>query len=116
MIAGIVWYHTLEDDKRKKILGFPNPLFWAIGYSLFSVFIEYFLNSGNLLIWEYPFWTNTFSGMILIFIFGYLYFYLGAWFVISRKTIKSKIITLIIIYSVPIIMNIIAFGIMGWVY
>ena len=116
MIAGIIWYHTLEDDKRKKILGLPNPLFWAIGYSLFSVFIEYFLNSGNLLIWEYPFWTNTFSGMILIFIFGYLYFYLGAWFVISRKTTKSKIITLIIIYSVPIVMNIIGFGIMGWNY
>ncbi len=116
LIAGIIWYHTLEEDKKKKILGLPNPLFWAIGYSVFSVFVEWFLNDGNLLIWEYPMWTNTFSGMILIFLFGYLYFYLGAWFVISRKTIKDKIITILIIYSVPVIMNIIGFGIMGWKY
>jgi hypothetical protein len=116
LLAGIAWYHTLEDDKKKKILGLPNPLFWAIGYSAFSVFIEWFLNKGGLLIWEYPFWERSFSGIILIFLFGYLHFYLGAWFIITRKTMKAKVITLAVIYSVPVIMNIIGMGIMGWVY
>ncbi len=116
LIAGIAWYHTLEGDKKKKILGLPNPLFWAIGYSAFSVFIEWFLNKGGLLIWEYSFWTRSFSGIILIFFFGYLHFYLGAWFIITRKTYKAKIITLAVIYSVPVVMNIIGMGILGWVY
>ena len=116
LLAGILWYHTLEEDKKKKILGLPNPLFWAIGYSAFSVFIEWFLNKGGLLIWEYPFWTRSFSGIILIFFFGYLHFYLGAWFIITRKTMNAKILTLAVIYSVPIIMNIIGMGIFGWVY
>ncbi len=116
LIAGIAWYNTLEEDKKKKILGLPNPLFWAVGYSLFSVFIEWFLNKGGLLIWEYPFWERSFSGIILIFFFGYLHFYLGAWFVISRKNLNAKVITLIVIYAVPILMNIFGMGIMGWVY
>jgi len=116
LLAGIAWYHTLEEDKKKKILGLPNPLFWAIGYSAFSVFIEWFLNKGGLLIWEYPFWERSFGGIILIFLFGYLTFYLGAWFIITRKTMKAKWITLIVIYSVPVILNIIGMGIMGWVY
>ncbi|RLD43353.1 MAG: hypothetical protein DRI88_10930 [Bacteroidetes bacterium] len=116
LLAGIAWYHTLEEDKKKKILGLPNPLFWAIGYSAFSVFIEWFLNKGGLLIWEYPFWERSFGGIILIFLFGYLTFYLGAWFIITRKTMKAKWITLVVIYSVPVILNIIGMGIMGWVY
>jgi hypothetical protein len=116
LIAGIAWYHTLEEDKKKKILGIPNPLFWAISFSAFSVFIEWFLNKGGLLIWEYPFWNRSFGGIILIFFFGYLHFYLGAWFVITRKTNKAKIITLSIIYLVPILMNIFALGILGWEY
>ncbi len=116
LIAGVAWYHTLCEDKKKKILGLPNPLFWAIGYSAFSVFIEWFLNKAGLLIWEYPFWERSFSGIILIFLVGYLYFYLGAWFVISRKTTKTKLVTLGIIYSVPIILNIIGLGILGWTY
>ena len=116
LLAGIAWYHTLEEDKKKKIFGLPNPLFWAIGYSAFSVFIEWFLNKGGLLIWEYPFWERSFGGIILIFLFGYLTFYLGAWFIITRKTMNAKLITLIVIYSVPVIMNIIGMGILGWVY
>ncbi len=116
LIAGIAWYHTLEEDKKKKILGIPNPLFWAISFSVFSVFIEWFLNKGGLLIWEYPFWNRSLGGVILIFLFGYLHFYLGAWFIITRKTNKAKIITLSIIYLVPILMNILALGLLGWVY
>lgn len=115
-ISGIIWYHTLEEDKKKKILGLPNPLFWAIGYSIFCVFVEWILNNGGHLIWEYPFWTHTFSGMILIFFVGYLQFYLGAWFIISRKTNKAKIVILAVIYSIPMIMNIIGLGILGWEY
>jgi hypothetical protein len=116
MIAGIAWYQLLEDDPKKRILGIPNRWFWAIGFSAFSVFIEWFLNKGNILIWEYPFWNRSFAGIWLIFLFGYLHFYLGAVFVISRKTLKEKWTWIGIIYTVPVIMNIIGMGFMDWTY
>jgi hypothetical protein len=116
MIAGIAWYQLLEDDPKKRILGIPNRWFWAIGFSAFSVFIEWVLNKGNILIWEYPFWNRSFAGIWLIFLFGYLHFYLGAVFVISRKTLKEKWTWIGIIYTVPVIMNIIGMGFMDWTY
>ena len=116
IISGIVWYYTCSDDEKEKILGIPNRWFWAIGYSLFCVFVEFFLNKGELLIWEYPFWTNTLVGMPLIFLFGYFHFYAGAIFVISRKTNKTKVQLLIGLYTIVIAMNIFGYGIMGWNY
>ncbi|MEN8153530.1 MAG: hypothetical protein ABFR75_05860 [Acidobacteriota bacterium] len=116
LISGIIWYHTCEEDPKTKILGIPNRWFWAIGYSAFCVFVEILLNNGGALIWEYSFWNNSFWGVWLIFLFGYLHFYLGAIFVISRKNIKTKILLLGIIYTVPVLMNIIGFGFLKWVY
>lgn len=116
MISGIIWYYSLSDNNKDKILGIPNRWFWAIGYSAFCVFVEFFLNKGGLLIWEYPFWNNTVAGMPLIFLFGYLHFYAGAVFIISRKTDRAKVKYLIGLYSIVIIMNIFGMGIMGWVY
>ena len=116
LISGIIWYHTCSDDENEKILGIPNRWFWAIGYSAFCVFVEYFLNKGGLLIWEYPFWTNTISGLPLIFLFGYFHFYAGAIFVISRRQNRTKIQLLTGLYSIVILMNIFGYGIMGWNY
>jgi len=116
MISGIIWYHSCSENKNEKILGLPNRWFWAIGYSVFCVFVEFFLNKGGLLIWEYPFWTNTLAGLPLIFLFGYLHFYAGAIFVLSRKSHLTKIKLIAGIYSIVIIMNIFGYGIMGWNY
>jgi hypothetical protein len=115
-IAGIIFYNTIDADKTKKILGIPNQWFWGIGYSIFCVFIECLLNIGGHLVWAYPFWDRTFAGVWLIFLIGYFEFYIAAIIVINLKTNRQKIIAVIIIYSVPIIMNIIGMGIMGWVY
>lgn len=77
--------------------------------------IECVLNSGGLLIWEYPFWERTFAGVWLIFLFGYFIFFLGALVIISMKKMRSKLTMLGIVYAVPIAMNVAA-GIMGWNY
>ncbi|MBW2285737.1 MAG: hypothetical protein JRF65_14220, partial [Deltaproteobacteria bacterium] len=34
-ISGLIYYYTLSEDRREKILGIPNRWFWAIGYSVF---------------------------------------------------------------------------------
>lgn len=115
-ISGIIYYNTISENKKETILGFPNQWFWAIGYSVFCVFIEWFLNKGGLLIWEYPFWNNSFKGVWLIFLFGYFHFYVAALLVINMKTVKMKIITVATLYSTAIVANIYGLGIMNWNY
>ncbi len=116
LLLGIIYYHTLSKSKKEKILGLPEKWFWAIGYSAFCVFIECLLNIGGLLVWEYPFWNLSFKGIWLIFLIGYFQFFCWAILVISLKKLKTKIITVGIIYAVPVLMNILAFGFLGWKY
>jgi hypothetical protein len=116
VILGIIYYHTLSESNKEKILGIPEKWFWAIGFSVFCVFVECLLNIGGHLVWEYPFWYLSFKGIWLIFFFGYFHFFCFAILVISLKTLKSKIITVGIIYTVPILMNILALGLWGWRY
>jgi hypothetical protein len=116
LIIGIIYYHTLSESKNEKILGLPEKWFWAIGYSVFCVFIECLLNIGGQLVWEYPFWSLSFKGVWLIFFLGYFIFFAAAILVISEKTMKAKLTIVGIIYAVPIIMNILAFGFWDWRY
>jgi hypothetical protein len=93
-ISGIIYYHTLAEKKEDRIL----------------------LNIGGHLVWEYPFWKLSFGGVWLIFLFGYLHFYVAAIIVIGMKTDHRKILAIGVIYSVPIIMNVIGKGIYRWAY
>ncbi len=115
-ISGIIYYNTVSEDKTQKILGIPNQWFWAIGYSIFCVFVEWFLNKGGHLVWEYPFWNRSFAGVWLIFLFGYFHFYVAALLIINMKTIKSKLLTVGSIYTTAVIANIFGLGIMKWQY
>lgn len=115
-LVGIIFYHSLSESTTEKILGIPEKWFWAVGFSVFCVFVECLLNYGGHLVWEYPFWYLSFGGVWLIFLIGYFHFFCGAIWVITRKTLKGKISVLAFIYSVPIIMNILAFGVFGWNY
>lgn len=115
-ILGIVYYHSLNPDRKAKILGITDMWFWAIGYSVFSVFIEVFLNIGGHLVWEYSFWGRSFQGVWLIFLIGYFHFFCAAIFVITRKTKRAKLLTMGFIYLVPVLMNILGLGIFKWNY
>ncbi len=116
-ILGIIYYNTLSESTTEKVFGIPERWFWAIAYAIFCVCVEvFFLNRGNHLVWEYAFWEGTFVGVWAIFLFGYFDFFITAIIVMSLKTIRRKLIALAILYSLPISMNIIGFGIMGWNY
>ncbi len=115
-IAGIIFYYTLSDDPNDRILGIPDGWFWVIGYSAFCVFVECILNIGGLLVWEYEYWNLSFKGIWLIFILGYFIFFAATLLVVRMKTIQSKVVTVSIIYAIPIIANILAFGVFGWQY
>ncbi|NOX33632.1 MAG: hypothetical protein GXP56_07825 [Deltaproteobacteria bacterium] len=115
-IMGIVYFHSLNPDRGAKIFGISDMWFWAVAYSAFSVFIECFLNMGGHLVWEYSFWERSFKGIWLIFLFGYFHFFCAAIFVITRKAMKTKLITIGIIYLIPVLMNILGKAIFKWNY
>lgn len=115
-LAGLVYYHTLSDDPKEKVLGLNNRWFWAVGYAAFCVFVEVLLNVGGLLIWEYPFWTRSFGGIWLIFLFGYFEFYAAIIFVLGLKKRARQVLAVALICAVPVLMNIVGFGLLGWRY
>lgn len=115
-LCGLVYYHSIDDDPKKKILGLPNRWFWAVGYSAFCVFIEVLLNLGGHLVWEYPFWNRSWGGIWLIFVFGYFEFFAAIIFVLSRKTKATKVRATAFIWAVPIAMNLVARAFLGWRY
>ena len=99
-IGGIVFAKFLPEDKNKKMFGLPNRWAMAIGFTIFSVFVEILLNHGNYLIWEYVFWN--WYNPILIFLIGYFHFFVGSFYVYDLPERRDKIRIVIIIYSIGI--------------
>lgn len=115
-IAGIIYYNSLSEDRDARIMGMPDRWFWAIAYAIFCVFVECLLNKGGLLVWEYPWWARTFSGVWLIFLFGYFHFYVAIILVLKLKTLRARIRAVAALYGIAVAANVIAMGFWGWVY
>jgi hypothetical protein len=104
LISGIVFAKMLPKDKKEKMFGLPNRWALAIGFAIFAVFVECLLNIGDYLIWEYPWWNLSFTGVWLIFLIGYLHFFVGAFYVYDLPDTKAQIKAVAIIYAVPIVL------------
>lgn len=115
-IIGIVFYRCLNPGKEIKVFGIPEKWVAAVLTSAFCVFVECLLNMRGHLVWEYAFWERSFNGVILIFLIGYFHFFCAAIFVMWLKKTQSKLVTIGIIYAVPIFMNVLGLGVFGWVY
>jgi hypothetical protein len=114
-VSGVIFVKMLPKDRSVRILGGPNRWLFAVVNAIFCVFVECLLNMGGHLVWEYPCWYLSLKGIPLIFLIGYFHFFCAAIWVITRKTITAKISILVFIYTVPIVMNVIAFA-SGWRY
>ena len=112
-VAGIIWTKMLLPNKEDKILGIPNRWFVAIAGSALSVFVEYFLNAAGALTWEWPWWNR--GAPILIFLFGYLTFFIMAFWVFDMKSMKQKIQTVGILWAVDIVSLIVFAGFLKWI-
>lgn len=115
-LGGIVFFHTLSEERDARILGLPDRWFWAIAYSAFSVAVELVLNVGGHLVWEYPFWNRSLAGVWLIFLFGYFHFYVATILVLGMKSNARRGVAIGAICAVAIVMNVIGLGVLGWKY
>jgi hypothetical protein len=112
-VSGIIWTKMLLPDKKTKILGLPNRWVVAIAGSAFCVFVEYLLNGVGALTWDYPWWNR--SAPWLIFLFGYLTFFVVAFWVYDMKTLKAKLIAVGTIWAVVIASLILFIPILHWI-
>ncbi len=112
-VAGIVWTKMLHPDKEFKYLGIPNR--WAVALlgSVFSVFIEYLLNSVHALTWDYSWWNRGVP--ILIFLFGYLWFFVFAFWVYDMKEFKRKLQVVGALWALDVIALIVFAGLLKWI-
>jgi hypothetical protein len=112
-ILGIVAAHTLPEDKHAKIMGIPNRLVYAVGYSIFAVLIEILLNAAGALTWDYAWWTIKVPW--LIFLIGYLPFFLVCFWVHDMETVKKKGITVGVILGFDAFCLILFGAILKWI-
>ena len=112
-IAGIAWSKILLPDPKAKILGIPNRIFIAVAGSIFCVIVEIWLNQINALTWDWPWWdANT---PWLIFLFGYLWFFLIAFWVHDMNDIKKQAKVVGVIWAIVALLALIFGIILGWI-
>ena len=112
-IAGIAFSKMLPEDKRLKILGIPNRIFFAITGSAFCVFVEILLNQIGALTWDYPWWDA--STPWLIFLFGYLTFFLVSYWVFDMESVKRKVQVVSVIYAIDLVALLVFGVILKWI-
>ena len=90
-VAGITFSKILPADKRLRILGLPNRLVMAVIGSAFCVFVEFLLNAVGALTWDYAWWNR--GAPWLIFLIGYLPFFLVSFRVHDMESVPRKAMT-----------------------
>jgi hypothetical protein len=112
-IAGITFSKMLPKDKKMKVLGIPNRLLFAVVGAVFCVFVECLLNAVGALTWEYPWWNASVPW--LIFLVGYLYFFLVSFWVFDMESVEKKMITVGAILGFDVICLVVFMGILKWI-
>jgi hypothetical protein len=88
-INGIMATLAIPKDKDMKIFGLNNRLVIAAAMSFVCVCIEMVLNDIGALTWDWPWWNR--DAPWLIFLFGYMPFYLVCYWVYDMVSIKKQI-------------------------
>jgi hypothetical protein len=87
-VAGVAFAKMLPADRNIKVLGVPNRLFFAVSNSIFCVVVEILLNAAGALTWDYRWWNVR--APWLIFLVGYLPFFLVSFWVFDMPSVKKK--------------------------
>jgi hypothetical protein len=113
LIMGVATTIMLPADKNMKILGLPNRWFFIILFTTLSVIVEVILNVVGALTWELSWWNARVPW--LIWIVGYSYFYVVAYWVYDMHTIRAKAITVGSILGFDLVLLILFMGVLKWI-
>lgn len=112
-LAGVVYAKTLPQDPGARLLGMPNRLTIALGFSVFAVFVEVLLHETGYFHWEYWWWNTPF--VLPIVVFGYLWFFMVAAWVYDRPDNRSRI-RIVGSMAAIVAASLVAFGpVLGWI-
>jgi hypothetical protein len=112
-IAGIAFSKMLPAHRTIKILGIPNRLLFAITGSIFCVTVELLLNAAGALTWDYRWWNL--GAPWLIFLVGYLPFFLVAFRVFDMPSVRRKAITTGGILGFDAVCLVLFAGVLNWI-
>jgi hypothetical protein len=112
-IAGVTFNKMLPPDKKLRILGIPNRLVFAVVGSVFCVFVEIVLNAIGALTWDYSWWSM--GAPWLIFLIGYLPFFLVSFWVHDMERVRNKAATVGVIFAVDLIAILVFGGALKWI-
>ena len=111
-ILGVVAAKLLPADPGMRIFGIPNRWLFAVVNSWLAVGIEIVLNRAGALTWEYSWWQASMP--LLIFLIGYLPFFVVAFWVHDMRRLRSKVTATAAIFAVDAV-GLIVFGSLGWI-
>ena len=112
-IAGVAFSKMLPADKKLKVFGIPNRWLFAILGSIFCLIVELLLNATGALTWDYTWWNI--SAPWLIFLIGYLPFFLVSFWVFDMPTLRQKAITVGSILGFDVICLVLFGGVLSWI-
>jgi len=112
-VAGIVVAKLLPRDRSLRILGLPNRFFIAVAASVFCVVVELFLNAVNALTWDYSWWNARAPWLIIVF--GYLHFFVVAFWVHDMPSVRRKAATVGGIFAADAVALALFAGVLDWI-
>jgi hypothetical protein len=111
-IAGVTFGKMLPEDKKLKVLGVPNRILIAVAGSAFCVFVEVLLNAIGALTWDWSWWDA--NSPWLIFLFGYLTFFLVSFWVHDMDTVRQKVAFVSGLFIFDLILILVFGTVLGW--
>lgn len=113
LIMGVACSIILPQDRSMRILGLPNRWFFMILFTTLAVIVEIILNQFGALTWDYSWWNAKVPWFL--WIAGYFYFFLVAYWVYDMKTIRAKAVTVGAILGFDLVCLILFMGILKWI-
>ena len=111
-VSGVAFVKTLPPDRKMKILGIPNRVFYVTVFSLFCVAVEIFLHSTGYFHWEYWWWNVPFIPLIVTF--GYATFFaVAAWVYDMGSDTRKQVKVVGTMAAINLVIGL-GLGLAGW--
>jgi hypothetical protein len=112
-INGVIFAKLLPPNRKARIFGLPNRWALSIGLSLVSVGVELLLHADGVFHWYY-WWWNVASFPVIV-VFGYLTFYVVAFWVHDMTGRTRQITVVATLASLDLVAGLLFGPVLGWI-